>query len=187
MAVIWRTSGRNPTERSILVTNGKEQWSHTPVPNFSEASIAIGVLIIAPNYPRKGARRNQKSRLKKTHFQGSLGELEGEDADSILNKKFLHECPMPLALWWKSFWNANHERSPSTTLQGAGIAYWSNFCTFIDTCPDVMVNPFNGDNGIWDPFSMQISHDAFDASMNLQQMWDTVNHQPALDNSSTRK
>lgn len=91
MAVIWRTSGRNPTERSILVTNGKEQWSHTPVPNFSEASIAIGVLIIAPNYPRKGETKNPG--WKKPIFRGLLGSWKEKMLIQFWIRSFYMSAP----------------------------------------------------------------------------------------------
>lgn len=39
--------------------------------------------------------------------------------------------------------------------------------TFAVTCSDVMVNAFHGDYSIWNSFSMQIPHQAFDAPMDL--------------------
>lgn len=77
-----------------MLTKGIEQWYHTSVPNFSKAPVATRVLIVAPNYPREGARRSQEAQPEKPHLQESLGQLGGEEGDSVLNKKFLYECPV---------------------------------------------------------------------------------------------
>ena len=43
-----------------------------------------------------------------------------------------------------------------------------NFAPGADTCGDVMVNALHRDGGIGDGIALQITHEALDATMNLQ-------------------
>lgn len=102
----------------------------------------------------KGQREARKQRLNTSLSRGSMESWRKETISQVRGR---------------SFWASTCGFNSSKTLQENGyfLLRNSSHTLFVVTCSDVMVNALYGDNSIWNSFSVQIPHQAFDAPMNL--------------------